>query len=163
MHSHSRHFTSKAEAKRYWADRARFSAYTSTRSSARLSAKTLDASNVIMLTGLPGIPEHGHWKFLLVGSPESSPQDWESIDYEERSNDWADIALPHHWQLQGFDLPIYTNTTYPFQFDPPRARRNGSKFYKQIQANTCKPNKGYVQEKKLLTHSHLTQLTLHLR
>ena len=31
-----------------------------------------------------------------------------------------------HWQLQGYDIPIYTNTVYPFAFDPPRARRNGS-------------------------------------
>ena len=40
------------------------------------------------------------------------------------------ITLYHnilgHWQLQGYDIPLYTNTSYPFAFDPPRARRNGT-------------------------------------
>lgn len=36
-----------------------------------------------------------------------------------------DLTLPGNWQLQGFDIPIYTNTTYPFTFNPPYAERNG--------------------------------------
>jgi beta-galactosidase len=35
------------------------------------------------------------------------------------------VQLPAHWQLQGYDVPIYTNTTYPFVFNPPYVRRTG--------------------------------------
>ena len=31
-----------------------------------------------------------------------------------------------HWQLQGYDIPIYTNTTYPFEVNPPYVSRNGN-------------------------------------
>ena len=93
------------------------------------------------------------WDFLLVGDPQSLPVGWEvfndsfnrDIDVVESSSDrdpllksnnsyvdirhahreWIKMALPCHWQLQEGvnDIPIYTNTTYPIQFDPPRARR----------------------------------------
>eukprot|EP01035_Chromulina_nebulosa_P032240 gene32240-43044_t len=95
------------------------------------------------------------WDFLLVGDPQSLPDGWEvfndsfnrDIDVVESSSDrdpllkssnsyadirhahkeWIKMALPCHWQLQEGvnDIPIYTNTTYPIQFDPPRARRTG--------------------------------------
>ena len=95
------------------------------------------------------------WDFLLVGDPQSLPAGWEvfndsfnrDIDVVESSSDrdpllkssnsyadirhahkeWIKMALPCHWQLQEGvnDIPIYTNTTYPIQFDPPRARRTG--------------------------------------
>ena len=34
------------------------------------------------------------------------------MDYD--SSKWADIAVPSHWQLQGFDFPQYTNIIYPW-------------------------------------------------
>ena len=35
-------------------------------------------------------------------------------------HDWANIAVPGNWQLLGFDdKPIYTNTHYPFDPNPP--------------------------------------------
>ncbi len=34
--------------------------------------------------------------------------------------DWADLAVPSHWQLHGYGAPAYTNTRYPFPIDPPR-------------------------------------------
>ena len=33
------------------------------------------------------------------------------------------IPVPSHWQLLGFDIPQYTNTGYPFRFNPPYVRR----------------------------------------
>jgi len=92
--------------------------------------------STILLTGDPGLPDDtNHWMFLLVGDPSSAPFGWEQIDYRPDDDDhlqhgssqyhWTEVQLPHHWQLQGFDIPIYTNTSYPFQFDPPRARRTG--------------------------------------
>ena len=32
----------------------------------------------------------------------------------------SSISVPGHWQLQGFDRPIYTNVKYPFPCNPPR-------------------------------------------
>jgi beta-galactosidase len=92
------------------------------------SLKGAVKSEVMMLTGEPGIPDEVHkWDFLLVGCPTECPHGWNEEEYEvlRNRNSWNTVALPNHWQLQGFDVPIYTNTTYPFAFDPPRARRNG--------------------------------------
>lgn len=84
--------------------------------------------SVQLLTGKPGEPSAPYeWLFLLVGSPEECPDGWmeSKLDPLELKAKWNRIALPNHWQLQGYGIPLYTNTTYPFQFDPPRARRNG--------------------------------------
>lgn len=85
----------------------------------------LKSCNMLFLTGMPGEPDPTNaWKFLLVGKPSQAPSDWELPEFSD-SREWDNIALPGHWQLQGYDMPIYTNTVYPFRFDPPRARRDG--------------------------------------
>mmetsp|Transcript_19151 Transcript_19151/g.32058 ORF Transcript_19151/g.32058 Transcript_19151/m.32058 type:complete len:1417 (+) Transcript_19151:42-4292(+) len=85
----------------------------------------LKSCNMMFLTGLPGEPDPTQaWKFLLVGKPSEAPSSWELPEFSD-SQRWNNIALPGHWQLQGYDMPIYTNTVYPFRFDPPRARRDG--------------------------------------
>lgn len=98
----------------------------------RPTRKEFSSSTMILLTGEPGLPDDtNHWMFLLVGDPSCAPLGWEQIDYQPNGHvtscqyRWTEVQLPHHWQLQGFDIPIYTNTSYPFQFDPPRARRTG--------------------------------------
>ena len=65
------------------------------------------------------------WDFVLVGSPELVPHNW-FLQSKVCDEDWKSIPVPSHWQLQGHDIPIYTNTMYPFAFDPPRARRTGT-------------------------------------
>ena len=83
---------------------------------------------IMLLTGEPGEPNEAElWDFLLVGSPAECPAGWTAEGYTclSEGSTWCGISLPNHWQLQGFDVPLYTNTVYPFQFDPPRARRNG--------------------------------------
>eukprot|EP01035_Chromulina_nebulosa_P018616 gene18616-24347_t len=57
-----------------------------------------------------------------MGNPENKPLDF----LDSKTNDsWKNISVPSHWQLQGYDIPIYTNSTYPFPCDPPFARRTG--------------------------------------
>ena len=65
-----------------------------------------------LLTGAAGSPPtEKEWKFLLVGCPAAAPGGWwEQVRADEG---WVDVALPAHWQCQGFDIPIYTNTVYP--------------------------------------------------
>jgi hypothetical protein len=62
------------------------------------------------------------WLFLLIGDPSQVPKDWNNRGYVADNDIWHSIHVPSHWQLckQQFDVPIYTNTTYPFEFNPPR-------------------------------------------
>lgn len=83
-------------------------------------------TNIMYLTGQCGEPDHSDpWRFKLIGEPSKAPEGWNQPTHNDLGRDWSDIALPGHWQLQGHDIPIYTNTSYPFAFDPPRARRTG--------------------------------------
>jgi len=60
----------------------------------------------------------GIWKFSFsptafgAASPEEVGED---------VSDWADIAVPGHWALQGWGRPWYTNQFYPFPVAPPEA------------------------------------------
>jgi beta-galactosidase len=56
----------------------------------------------------------GMWQFALFDSINSVPEVWPN-----RLPDMVPINVPGHWQLQGFDYPIYTNVRYPFPCDPP--------------------------------------------
>ncbi|KAH0468778.1 hypothetical protein IEQ34_002010 [Dendrobium chrysotoxum] len=56
--------------------------------------------------GLPFVKSlSGYWKFFLASSPASIPVDFHVIGFDD--------------SLHGFDHPIYTNTAYPFPFNPP--------------------------------------------
>ncbi|NOU86588.1 DUF4981 domain-containing protein [Paenibacillus sp. LMG 31460] len=55
---------------------------------------------------------NGTWKFHFAENAQGRPQEFYKSDYDCSS--WADIAVPSHWQLQGFDYPQYTNIIYPW-------------------------------------------------
>lgn len=52
------------------------------------------------------------WKFHFAENAEGRPQEFYKNDYD--CSGWSDIAVPSHWQLQGFDFPQYTNIIYPW-------------------------------------------------
>src|SRR5699024_6268386 len=60
---------------------------------------------------------NGLWSFHYSSNPFEVPTNFyeETFDVSE----WDYIQVPHHWQLQGYDKPHYTNTDYPFPIDPP--------------------------------------------
>ncbi|MFJ4682890.1 glycoside hydrolase family 2 TIM barrel-domain containing protein [Streptomyces sp. NPDC088789] len=63
----------------------------------------------------------GTWRFRLSPDAGSADESFARPGYD--AGDWAGIAVPGHWVLQGegaFGAPIYTNHTYPFPVDPPR-------------------------------------------
>jgi len=60
---------------------------------------------------------NGLWKFHWAPDPDGRPADFFHANYDVSA--WAEIAVPANWQLQGYDVPIYTNKTYPFQKAPP--------------------------------------------
>ena len=60
------------------------------------------------------LPLDGRWRFALV------PAAGDGRDPRDPGLDWDTIAVPGHWQLQGYGAPAYTNVRYPFPVDPPR-------------------------------------------
>ncbi|MGW1258933.1 glycoside hydrolase family 2 TIM barrel-domain containing protein [Streptomyces sp. NPDC002513] len=64
---------------------------------------------------------NGSWRLRL--SPTAHAQDDSFAEPGYDAGDWAQIAVPGHWVLQGggsLGSPIYTNHLYPFPVDPPR-------------------------------------------
>ncbi len=55
---------------------------------------------------------NGSWKFAFAPNPASRPADFFKDDYD--CGDWKEIAVPGHWQLQGYDYPQYVNIRYPW-------------------------------------------------
>ncbi len=60
------------------------------------------------------LPLGGRWRFALV------PTAGDGRDPADPGLDWDTVAVPGHWQLQGYGAPAYTNVRYPFPVDPPR-------------------------------------------
>ncbi|VFQ61399.1 unnamed protein product [Cuscuta campestris] len=69
--------------------------------------------------GLPFVKSlSGYWKFSLAPSPSSVPPEFYGCSFQD--SEWNEIPVPSNWQCHGYDKPIYTNTKYPFHFDPPK-------------------------------------------
>jgi beta-galactosidase len=60
---------------------------------------------------------NGMWKFNLVTKPANRPLGFYLNDYN--TNDWDEIKVPANWELEGYDVPIYTNVQYPHEMTPP--------------------------------------------
>ncbi len=59
----------------------------------------------------------GKWRFNFSVNPASRPADFYKTDYDVSS--WNYIDVPSNWEMQGYGVPIYTNTKYPFPKNPP--------------------------------------------
>lgn len=70
----------------------------------------LASTSVLSLDGNP----RESWRFSYFETVEKVPDSWPGAPIE-----MCDITVPGHWQLQGFDRPIYTNIKYPFPCKPP--------------------------------------------
>ncbi len=55
---------------------------------------------------------NGLWKFSYGKNYQSSIQGFQETEYDCRS--WADIKVPAHIQMEGYDSPQYANTQYPW-------------------------------------------------
>ena len=54
----------------------------------------------------------GIWKFSYAVNMDSVIKGFEKEDYNCKS--WADIRVPAHIQMEGYDIPQYANTQYPW-------------------------------------------------
>lgn len=61
---------------------------------------------------------NGKWKFNLVTKPSDRPYYFFKTDYDD--SDWNEIKVPSNWELEGYDIPIYTNVKYPHEKTPPK-------------------------------------------
>ncbi|QJD82233.1 glycoside hydrolase family 2 TIM barrel-domain containing protein [Cohnella herbarum] len=55
---------------------------------------------------------NGKWKFSFAENPDKRIKNFYEKGFDD--SDWAEIAVPGHWQLQGYDYPQYTNVRYPW-------------------------------------------------
>lgn len=58
---------------------------------------------------------NGRWKFNYAPDPGSRPKDFYRADFNDAR--WATIPVPSNWEMQGFGIPIYSNSAYPFSYD----------------------------------------------
>ena len=61
---------------------------------------------------------NGMWRFHYARSPMEAPAQFADAAYDDTG--WDLLAVPSHWQLNGYGAPHYTNVIYPFAIDPPR-------------------------------------------
>ncbi len=69
---------------------------------------------------------NGTWQFHISHKPADRPVDFYKNDFNNK--DWKTIQVPGNWELQGFDIPIYSNIRYPFEANPPYIQ----KFYNPV-------------------------------
>ncbi|SFF67693.1 beta-galactosidase [Salegentibacter agarivorans] len=53
---------------------------------------------------------NGTWQFNFSAMPSSVPENFLS----ENFNEWTKIQVPTNWEMQGFGMPIYTNSQHPW-------------------------------------------------
>ncbi len=64
-----------------------------------------------------GLPDsryslNGLWKFAYAPNPDQAIPGFEKQEYDAKA--WADIRVPAHIQLEGYDVPQYANVQYPW-------------------------------------------------
>lgn len=62
----------------------------------------------------------GTWKFKYSPNPVGRPAGFEKPEFDDKG--WSDIRVPGNWEIQGFGIPIYSNSRYPFAFDEANPR-----------------------------------------
>lgn len=61
---------------------------------------------------------NGSWKFHWSPRPQERPVNFFRSEYSVAA--WDAIRVPSNWQMEGYGIPIYTSSQYPFRVEPPR-------------------------------------------
>ncbi len=70
---------------------------------------------------------NGEWRFHWSPDPDVRPVDFFTPEFDATS--WKQISVPSCWELQGYGVPIYLNSRYPFQVNPPFVMDEPPKHY----------------------------------
>ena len=54
----------------------------------------------------------GMWKFHYVANADERPTDFFRTDFDDSG--WGEIPVPGNWELNGYGVPVYVNTTNDF-------------------------------------------------
>jgi beta-galactosidase len=60
---------------------------------------------------------NGDWDFCWSPDPGKRPMDFYKPDFDIKT--WKPIKVPSNMELQGYGVPLYSNSNYPFKADPP--------------------------------------------
>ncbi|MCL6603312.1 MAG: DUF4981 domain-containing protein [Paenibacillus sp.] len=63
---------------------------------------------------------NGLWKFAYADTPDQRIRNFFEQDYDCSS--WAELSVPSHWQMHGYDYPQYTNVRYPWSEREPELK-----------------------------------------
>ena len=55
---------------------------------------------------------NGQWKFHYVPNADERPLDFVRTDYDDSA--WGTVPVPGNWELNGYGVPVYVNTTNDF-------------------------------------------------
>ncbi|MDR3185534.1 MAG: DUF4981 domain-containing protein [Christensenellaceae bacterium] len=58
---------------------------------------------------------NGEWLFKFIDKVKNIPESFNLTD--ESNADFDTISVPSNWQIKGYDVPIYTNITYPYALE----------------------------------------------
>ncbi|MEA4948873.1 MAG: glycoside hydrolase family 2 TIM barrel-domain containing protein [Petrimonas sp.] len=75
------------------------------------AGEALEAGNPVK--GSDFLLLNGTWKFNYTENFNDRPKD-RFYDLNFNASAWEDIQVPGNWEIQGFGVPIYVNTTYEF-------------------------------------------------
>lgn len=64
---------------------------------------------------------NGQWHFRWTKMPDERVKDFYRTNYDD--SQWATIAVPANWEVNGYGTPIYISAGYPFKIDPPYVMR----------------------------------------
>ncbi|MBR4136488.1 MAG: beta-galactosidase [Bacteroidales bacterium] len=59
-----------------------------------------------------GVSLNGTWAFYYVPNADERPTDFFRTDYDDSG--WDSIPVPGNWELNGYGVPVYVNTTNDF-------------------------------------------------
>jgi beta-galactosidase len=59
---------------------------------------------------------NGPWKFHYSDNPGTRPVDFHKTGFND--SDWDQIEVPSNWELEGYGIPIYSNTPYEWTLNP---------------------------------------------
>jgi beta-galactosidase len=61
---------------------------------------------------------NGPWRFSWAPRPELRAADFFATNFDDST--WTNLPVPSNWEMQGYGVPIYLGSGYPFKIDPPR-------------------------------------------
>ena len=68
---------------------------------------------------------NGEWRFRWTKTPDERIKDFYRADFDD--SQWATLAVPANWEVNGYGTPIYVSAGYPFKIDPPYVTREPKK------------------------------------